>query len=47
MDDGVPNSGTVRAVLQSTPDPDVLNATTAAVAYVETGTNDYTICRSL
>jgi len=47
MDDGVPNSGTVRAVLQTSPNPDVLNATTAAAAYAETGTNVYTICKDL
>ena len=47
MDDGVPSSGTVRAVLQTTPNPDVVAATTAATAYAETGSNIYTICRSL
>jgi prepilin-type N-terminal cleavage/methylation domain-containing protein len=47
MDDGVPNSGSVRGVLQTTPNPDVVTATTAATAYAETGTNVYTICRSL
>jgi prepilin-type N-terminal cleavage/methylation domain-containing protein len=48
MDDGVPDKGTVRAVLQITPNPDVVNATTAATpSYLETGTNVYTICRSL
>ncbi len=47
MDDGVPNSGTVRAVLQTAPNPDVLAATTAATGYAETGTNIYTLCRAL
>ncbi len=47
MDDGVPDKGTVRAVLQTAPNPDVVAATAAAPAYQETGTNVYTICRSL
>ena len=47
MDDGVPNNGTVRAVLQTSPNPDVINTTTAATAYAETGTNVYTSCRAL
>lgn len=47
MDDGVPNSGSVRAVQQTSPNPDVINTTTAATAYQETGTNVYTLCRSL
>jgi len=47
MDDGVPNAGTVRGISQTSPNPDVVNATTAATAYQETGTNLYTLCRSL
>jgi prepilin-type N-terminal cleavage/methylation domain-containing protein len=47
MDDGVPNNGTVRAVLQTSPNPDVINTTTAATSYAETGTNVYTSCRAL
>ena len=47
MDDGVPATGTVRGVLQTAPNPDIVTATTAAAAYAETGTNVYTICRSL
>jgi len=47
MDDGVPNAGTVRGITQTSPNPDVVNATTAATAYQETGTNLYTLCRSL
>lgn len=50
MDDGVPNAGTVRAGLQAGgPNPDVGGAGGLAVAasYAETGTNLYTICRSL
>ncbi|HEY5898317.1 MAG TPA: prepilin-type N-terminal cleavage/methylation domain-containing protein [Burkholderiales bacterium] len=45
MDDGVPTSGTVRGQLQTGVNPDI--AATAATAYAETGTNVYTICRSL
>jgi prepilin-type N-terminal cleavage/methylation domain-containing protein len=47
MDDGVSNAGTVRAVAQTAPNPDVLSGTTVAPNYAETGTNLYTICRSL
>ncbi len=47
MDDGVPNSGSVRSVLQTAPNPDIINTTTAATAYAETGTNVYALCRSL
>jgi prepilin-type N-terminal cleavage/methylation domain-containing protein len=47
MDDGVPNNGNVRGVLQTAPNPDVVAATTAATAYQETGTNVYTVCRAL
>jgi prepilin-type N-terminal cleavage/methylation domain-containing protein len=46
MDDGVPDKGNVRGVLQTTPNPDI-SAATAATGYAETGTNVYTICRSL
>jgi len=37
----------VRGVTQTAPNPDVVTATTAATAYQETGTNLYTLCRSL
>jgi prepilin-type N-terminal cleavage/methylation domain-containing protein len=47
MDDGVPDKGTVRAVSQTSPNPDVVAATTPATTYQETGTNLYTLCRSL
>jgi hypothetical protein len=43
----VPGTGTVRGITQSAPNPDVVAATTAATAYAETGTNLYTLCRSL
>ncbi len=45
MDDGVPNAGTVRGQLQTSPNPAVI--ATATAAYAETGTNVYTICRAL
>jgi prepilin-type N-terminal cleavage/methylation domain-containing protein len=45
MDDGVPNAGTVRGQSQTGVNPDV--AATAGSAYQETGTNVYTLCRSL
>jgi len=45
MDDGVPASGTVRGQLQTSPNPTILAA--AQATYAETGTNVYTLCRSL
>jgi prepilin-type N-terminal cleavage/methylation domain-containing protein len=45
MDDGVPISGTVRGLLQATPNPATANPATAA--YAETGTNTYLLCRAL
>jgi len=45
MDDGVPVSGTVRGQLQSAPNPAIAKQATAT--YAETGTNTYTLCRSL
>jgi len=48
MDDGVPNTGTVRGILNSGgPNPNIDSSATAATAYQETGTNTYTLCRSL
>jgi prepilin-type N-terminal cleavage/methylation domain-containing protein len=48
MDDGIPDKGTVRAILNTAgPNPNIDNAATAASAYAETGTNVYTLCRSL
>jgi len=45
MDDGVPSTGTVRGQLHAAgPNPDI---DTAASGYAETGTNVYTLCRSL
>lgn len=45
MDDGNPQGGTVRAQLQTGPNPAI--AKQAAASYAETGTNTYTLCRSL
>ena len=47
MDDGTPNAGTVRAILQNTPNPNIDSASTAPASYVESGTNVYTICRAM
>src|SRR5262249_24704250 len=44
MDDGVPRTGTVRAQLQSAPNPAVVKQSDAT--YAETGTNVYTLCRA-
>ncbi|HEU4647212.1 MAG TPA: hypothetical protein VFS80_16785, partial [Burkholderiales bacterium] len=47
MDDGVPNTGTVRGILQTTPNPVIDAAAVAPATYAETGTNTYTLCRAL
>jgi prepilin-type N-terminal cleavage/methylation domain-containing protein len=47
MDDGVPNSGTVRGIVQTAPNPTVDGTVTAPTSYVESGTNVYALCRSL
>ena len=46
MDDGIPNTGTVRGQLHTAgPNPDI--DTAAASNYSETGANVYTLCRSV
>lgn len=46
MDDGKPDTGTVRAQQNTSgPNPDIAN--TPATAYVEDGTKVYTLCRAL
>ena len=47
MDDGAIGTGTVRGQLQSAPNPAVAKQAGAAGPYGETGTNVYTLCRSL
>ena len=46
MDDGNAATGQVRANLQAKPN-DVLHAVVAGDAYVESGTNQYTLCKNL
>jgi hypothetical protein len=46
MDDGAIGTGTVRGELQSAPNPNI-NSAADTSAYAETGTNTYTLCRSL
>jgi len=45
MDDGSPASGAVRAQLQAAPNPPI--GKQADATYAESGTNTYTLCRSL
>jgi hypothetical protein len=45
MDDGVPRTGGLRAMLQAAPNPATANP--SAAAYAETGTNAYLLCRAL
>jgi len=47
MDDGLSGKGTVRALLQTSPNPNIGVGQVATATYSETGTNVYTICRSL
>jgi prepilin-type N-terminal cleavage/methylation domain-containing protein len=47
MDDGASNLGTVRALLQTAPNPTIGVGEVASAAYQEAGTNLYTSCRSL
>ena len=48
MDDGAPGAGTVRGVLQATPNPNIDNTSAPpGGGYVENGTNQYTICRAM
>lgn len=46
MDDGKIATGTVRGQAQSSPNPNIATAADAT-EYAETGTNTYTLCRSL
>ncbi len=46
MDDGQSNQGTVRALIQSAPNPNIGTGQVATATYAETGTNVYTLCRS-
>ena len=45
MDDGQSNAGTVRAMLNTAPNPAIAGA--PQPTYAETGTNTYTLCRAL
>ncbi len=46
MDDGQSNQGTVRALIQVSPNPDITTGTIATASYAETGTNTYVLCRA-
>jgi len=45
MDDGVPGTGAVRSSAAVGGTPDITIATVSPAAYLETGTNTYTLCR--
>ena len=48
MDDGLIDKGTVRGQKQTSPNPDIVGTIPAGdIPYAETGTNTYTMCRSL
>ena len=47
MDDASSNTGTVRALLQAGPNPNIGAGLVATPAFAETGTNTYTLCRSM
>src|SRR5882762_1446995 len=46
IDDGVPSSGQVRGQLGGSNPPTATNAAGAATAYVETGVNQYLLCKN-
>jgi prepilin-type N-terminal cleavage/methylation domain-containing protein len=46
MDDGVPNTGQVRAQLGGSNPDTAVDATGAATSYVETGVNQYLMCKN-
>src|SRR6267143_1098313 len=46
MDDGQSNQGSVRALIQVSPNPDITTGTIATASYAETGTNTYVLCRA-
>ena len=45
MDDGTPDKGAVRSSPVAAGNPDIVAATVSPTAYLETGTNTYTLCR--
>jgi prepilin-type N-terminal cleavage/methylation domain-containing protein len=45
-DDGQSNLGTVRALLQTSPNPNIGTGLVATANYTETGTNVYVLCRA-
>ena len=47
MDNGLSATGTVRAALQTAPNPPIDNTTAAAATYAETGSNLYALCRQM
>ncbi|HEY6721445.1 MAG TPA: hypothetical protein VI363_07400, partial [Burkholderiales bacterium] len=47
MDDGTPGLGEVRANLQAVPNPVVSPALSNASAYLETGQNQYVLCKNM
>jgi prepilin-type N-terminal cleavage/methylation domain-containing protein len=47
MDDGFAGKGTVRAKIQTSANPDIGTALIADATYAETGTNIYTVCRTM
>jgi len=47
MDDGVPNAGRIRGMLQTAPNPALGAGAAAAANYLESGTNVYVLCRAL
>ncbi len=47
MDDGVPSTGTVRGMLQTSPNPTLGPGIAATATYAETGTNVYILCRAM
>jgi len=47
VDDGASNAGSVRALLQTSPNQTIDNTSTPPASYAETGTNTYVACRAM
>ncbi len=47
IDDGIGTTGSVRGMLQAAPNPAITAAASPAANYVENGTNQYVVCKTL
>jgi prepilin-type N-terminal cleavage/methylation domain-containing protein len=47
VDDGASNAGSVRSLLQTSPNQSIVNGSAPPANYQETGTNTYVLCRAM